>query len=144
MIGCLLTGHGQFAPGLFDALEMIAGPQTYFEVVPFLEEDLGIFEGKIATALKNLLTKTDGVLILTDLLGGTPFKTTMFLSNANEKIEVLAGTNLPMLIEISHWRLQANDVQVMMKMAVSIGQETIVAGELHLKETETFSEEEGI
>ena len=39
MIGLILTGHGEFAIGVGHALEMIAGKQTAYKVVPFLESD---------------------------------------------------------------------------------------------------------
>ena len=41
MVDFVITGHATFAPGMAGALEMIAGPQEQFTVVPFLEEEIG-------------------------------------------------------------------------------------------------------
>lgn len=126
MIGCIVTGHGEFAPGLSKALAMIAGKQENFEVIAF-EEGLALdaYEESIRVTLEKLLKETEGVLIFTDLLGGTPFRTAMMASSSFDKVEVLTGTNLPMLIEIGLMRTFESDVKALAKRAVEVGTEGI-------------------
>lgn len=122
MIGCIVTGHGEFAPGLAQALGMIAGPQPHLHVVPFREtEPLDAFEGNLRAALSALLAENSGVLIFTDMMGGTPFRTAMLAASQFENVEVLTGTNLPMLIEIGLLRTEESDVKALARLAVEIG-----------------------
>lgn len=93
----IITGHGNFGSGLKSSLDLIVGSYEFIKVVDFTE-------GKSSEALKNEianLTKDSSkkVYIFTDLPGGTPFKVSSELKLENENIEVLCGTNLPMLIE---------------------------------------------
>ena len=53
MIGLVLTGHGQFSVGVGQALEMIAGKQEAFKVVPFLENDtMDSLENKLRNSIR--------------------------------------------------------------------------------------------
>lgn len=122
MIGCIVTGHGEFAPGLTKALTMIAGAQENFQVVAFEEGlPLDTFEENIRASVDGLLKETTGVLIFTDLLGGTPFRTAMTVAASYENVEVLTGSNLPMLIEIGLLRTFEEDVQALADRAVQVG-----------------------
>ncbi|MEW8979170.1 MAG: PTS sugar transporter subunit IIA [Symbiobacterium sp.] len=126
MIGCIITGHGGFGPGLAQALSMIAGPQPHLHVIPFREtESLETFEGRLRDALAELLRETGGVLIFTDLMGGTPFRTAMLAASQYENVEVLTGTNLPMLIEIGLLRAAESDVRALAEQAVAIGTSSV-------------------
>ncbi|OTA42325.1 MAG: PTS N-acetylgalactosamine IIA subunit [Symbiobacterium thermophilum] len=131
MIGCIVTGHGEFAGGLAQALTMIAGEQEHFEAVPFREtEPLDGFAERMKAALQRLLGQTDGVLIFTDLLGGTPFRTAMLAAAGHENVAVLTGTNLPMLIEIGLMRSAQSDVQALARTAEEAGRAGIQAARL--------------
>lgn len=122
MIGCIVTGHGEFAGGLAQALTMIAGEQEHFEAVPFREtEPLDAFAGRMKAALQRLLEQTDGVLVFTDLMGGTPFRTAMLAAAGHENVAVLTGTNLPMLIEIGLMRSAQSDVHALARTAEEAG-----------------------
>lgn len=122
MIGFVITGHGEFAPGLAQALSMIAGPQPHLAAVPFREgEPLDGYERRLGEALAEVLRETSGALIFTDLLGGTPFRTAMLLASRHENVEVLTGTNLPMLIEAGVLRAAESDVRALARQAVEIG-----------------------
>lgn len=147
MIGCIVTGHGGFAPGMMRAIEMIAGNQEYFKVIAFEEEEeLESFEMKFQQAVEELLEDTSGVLIFSDLLGGTPFRSSMLTASQYENVEVLTGSNLPMLIEIGLLRQFEDDVQALARQAVETGKQGIQNPQLDLncKEIECFDEVEGI
>jgi mannose/fructose/sorbose-specific phosphotransferase system IIA component len=99
VIGVILTGHGKFASGVADGLRLIAGEQEGFAVVEFTP-DLSPEElaGKLLSAVESL--GGEEVLILCDLAGGTPFNETLkLLPSLGRPTEVLAGVNLPVLIE---------------------------------------------
>lgn len=95
----IITGHGKFGYGLKSSLNIIVGENGSIKFVDFTEE-------KSPETLKeeiksNLKETNDKVYIFTDLLGGTPFKVSSELALENSNIEVLCGTNLPMLVEAS-------------------------------------------
>ena len=127
MIGCILTGHGTFANGLADALSMIAGDQNYFIPVPFIEAGAASYPETLASTISDLLDQTDGVLIFCDLLGGTPFNQAMMLSQNYNNVEVVTGTNLPMLLETLSLRLASTTLTDLLQTALESG----VAGVSH-------------
>ena len=68
MIGLIVTGHGNFAEGIHDATEMIAGAQENYKKVLFKENmSLDILEEKLRETVDLLLESNQGVVILTDL-----------------------------------------------------------------------------
>lgn len=99
MVSIILTGHAYFAPGLASAIEMIAGPQDGFEAVAFCEGAEALFPQKMSDAIAGAAAKGAGVLVMCDLFGGTPFNQAMVASRPYEDVEVIAGVNLPMLLE---------------------------------------------
>lgn len=145
MIGCLLTGHGTFANGLSGALEMIAGPQEDFEIVPFLEEEgLDTFRDKMTAALAALKEKNDEIIVFCDLLGGTPFNVAMMASQELENVEVIVGTNLPLLIECMGMRLGDAPLAEMVEHILEVGKVGVAHAKLEVNEDPTDEEEEGI
>ena len=100
MVGVLVTGHGNFATGLKTSVELIAGASDYFKYVDFpgdSTEKLAADQHKALDELKDC----DGVLVLADLVGGSPFKSAVECKFArpDQKIEVIGGSNLPMMVE---------------------------------------------
>lgn len=147
MIGCIVTGHGEFAIGMTQALTMIAGDQEHYEVVPFYEENsLETFEDNIGKSIASLRENTDGVIIFTDLMGGTPFRTAMMQASEYDKVEVITGTNLPMLIEIGLGRIYSEDVEALAVQAVQVGMQGVQHPKLPVvaDEKENENELEGI
>ena len=105
MIGIIVTGHGRFAEGLSSSVELIAGAQPQYKSVLFLEES---GPEKLSSDLKEAIAEVntgEGVLVFTDLKGGTPFKESVMIATQQENVEVLTGTNLSMLLEASLMRL---------------------------------------
>lgn len=96
----VLLGHGHCATGFLSSLKMIAGEQEHIEAIDFSDsmtpQEL---DEKLELAIKN----EDEVFILCDLLGGTPFKLAVAyaLRSSTQKIEVVSGMNLSMLLEVS-------------------------------------------
>ena len=125
MIGFILTGHGHFSNGLKSALDMIAGPQPAFEIVPFEEEAAGQYGDKLREAVKAMRAETDGVLVFCDLMGGTPFNQSMMITAEQDNISVVAGTNLPMLIDIVMARTEDSTIEDLVAEAVEVGKEGV-------------------
>lgn len=101
MVGLLVTGHGHFATGLGSALQLIAGTADNLAFVDFeADHSTEILADNLNKALDSL-KNCDGVLVLSDLAGGSPFKTAVECKFArpDQNIEVVAGTNLSMLVE---------------------------------------------
>ncbi|MCC6145955.1 MAG: PTS sugar transporter subunit IIA [Anaerolineaceae bacterium] len=100
MVGILIVSHGKLAEGLIDALKMIVGDQ---EAVDYLSLNPGdsveALTGKITTAVESL-NRGEGVLIMTDLFGASPFNASgMATQSSNFPIDVITGFNLGMMIE---------------------------------------------
>ena len=100
MIGVVVVTHGQLATELVNAAEMIVGDLPQFTAVSIgWHEDVNDARGDIEQAIERVRAEA-GVLILTDMFGGTPSNLGMtFLER--DRIEVLTGVNLPMLIKIA-------------------------------------------
>ncbi len=103
MIGVLIITHGNLGYELLKAAEMIKGDMR--GIIPVsLDAKTGVEDIKkeITAAIKKA-DLGEGVLIMTDLFGGTP--SNISLSFLNEKrVEVVTGVNLPMLLKISDIR----------------------------------------
>jgi len=103
MIGIMVVAHFNLAKEMTAAVELIMGKQQQFESVGILpDEDIEKITSKIVQALKTV-DSGDGVLILTDMFGGTPSNISLsFLEDG--KIELVTGFNLPMLIKLTTYR----------------------------------------
>jgi PTS system mannose-specific IIA component len=101
VIGVVVVTHGQLATELVNAAEMIVGDLPRFAAVSIgWHEDTQDAREEIEQAIARV-TQEDGVLILTDMFGGTPSNLAMtFLSVG--KVEVITGVNLPMLIKLAN------------------------------------------
>ena len=107
MIGVLITTHGNLGEELIKAAELIKGPLK--GIVPVsVDQTKGVEDVKkeISSALKKL-EQGQGVLILTDLFGGTPSNISLSFMKPG-KVEVLTGVNLPMLLKIPDKRAEMN------------------------------------
>ena len=126
MIGLLVTGHGRFGSGMVSAMEVIAGPAKWVEFVDFEADDsVGRLEEKLSQALASLLDACDCVLLLADLIGGSPFKSAVRIGVPTGKVEVVAGCNLGMLVEMETARKFNDDVVGLAEQAAETGRSAI-------------------
>lgn len=126
MIGFILTGHAQFSNGLASAIDMVAGDQPAFQIVPFDGAQAATYGDDLRGAISAMREETDGVLVFVDLLGGTPFNQAMMISQDIADVEVVTGTNLPMLIELLLTRGAGSTLAELVDQAVAVGQAGIV------------------
>jgi PTS system mannose-specific IIA component len=99
MIGVLITTHGGLGSELIKAAELIRG--SLKGIIPIsVDQTKGVEDLKkeISTAIKKL-DQGQGVLILTDLFGGTPSNISLSFMKEG-KVEVITGVNLPMLLKL--------------------------------------------
>ncbi|HOF56762.1 MAG TPA: PTS sugar transporter subunit IIA [Syntrophorhabdaceae bacterium] len=103
MVGLVVIAHFNLAKEMVAATELIVGKQEQFESIGILpDEDIDKIKDKINEAL-NKADCGDGVMILTDMFGGTPSNISLsFLEEG--KVEVVTGVNLPMLIKLNTYR----------------------------------------
>jgi PTS system N-acetylgalactosamine-specific IIA component len=144
MVGFVLTGHGDFAVGLESSVKMIAGSQEEFDIVPFHEDEAGEFPQKLAGAIAASAERNSGVVVFCDLMGGTPFNQAMMNTQAVPGVEVVAGTNLPMLLEALTTRVPDSTTQELVDCAVEAGKEGVAHMVLSVDEDEDDFEGEGL
>lgn len=109
MVGIVIASHGQFAEGILQSGNMIFGEQEDVKAVTLMpSEGPDDFKAKAEAAIKSF-SDQDQVLFLVDLWGGTPFnQTNNLFEEHKDKWAIVAGLNLPMLIEAYASRLSMN------------------------------------
>ncbi|MGF7398336.1 PTS sugar transporter subunit IIA [Thermoanaerobacterium thermosaccharolyticum] len=135
MIGFLIIGHNHFGSGILSAAEMIIGKQKNIEYIDFLPDfDTALLDEAINQTLEKL-NYSEGIIIFTDLIGGSPFNRSMvvFTEKPEYNIHVLSGTNLPILIEALNLRERINNPEILVKQILKIGKDNIIYGNEILK-----------
>jgi PTS system mannose-specific IIA component len=103
MIGVVVVSHGRLADEFVAAAEHVLGPQDQMRAVAIGPYDnMEERRADIIDAVR-AVDRGDGVVILTDMFGGTPSNLAISVLN-QVKIEVIAGVNLPMLIKLAEVR----------------------------------------
>jgi len=97
MVGIIVVAHGNLGQALADTAEMIVGHIDGFKACSFCQgSDVDKLRKMVKSSIKEV-NIGDGVIILTDMFGGTPSNISLsFLENG--KVEVITGVNLPMVI----------------------------------------------
>lgn len=128
----LVTGHGGFALGMAAASRMIVGDQELIDWLPFEEgTNLSDYQAQITASVETY--GEEGLLILTDFKGGTPFNVSMLLSQGNPQVAVLAGTNLAMILEAIDQAPTASSVTDLADHLVVIGRQGLLKGVLQAR-----------
>jgi PTS system mannose-specific IIA component len=115
VIGVVVVTHGQLATELVNAAEMIVGDLPQFAAVSIgWHDDVNDAREDIGQAIERVRGE-EGVLVLTDMFGGTPSNLGMtFLET--DRVEVITGVNLPMLIKLASLRGASNLLKVAQEM----------------------------
>jgi PTS system mannose-specific IIA component len=123
MVGVVLVTHPHLGEEFIRSAEMICGklPRVLTVSIDTRKEVEELRRG-IADALKKV-DEGDGVLILTDMFGGTPANMSLAFLQEN-RVEVLTGLNLPMLIKISNCR-EGRPLKELARMVKEAGQKNI-------------------
>ncbi|NCD25432.1 MAG: PTS sugar transporter subunit IIA [Deltaproteobacteria bacterium] len=128
MVGVIVVTHGEFGKYLLEAAQTILGPQ---ENCAYLAIEGVMDMNGLLSELKTTVSRLDtgnGVIILTDMFGGTPSNISLSLLQPN-KVDVLTGVNLPMMLRVLAMREQPlNDLVLEAKKAAIHG--IVAAGEI--------------
>ena len=129
MIGLLVITHCQLAKELLEAAEFIVGA---IEAVEHVSIDASKDSKKLLETIEKKMKTLDqgqGVLVLTDMFGGTPSNLALsFLDR--DTVEVVTGINLPMVIALAHSR-EGHSLSEVANMAMTAGRRSIsLASEL--------------
>jgi PTS system mannose-specific IIA component len=123
MIGGIIVSHGKLAEELLNALTIILGETVNIEAISIgWYDDVEASKKKINESLKKVDQK-NGVLIFTDMFGGTPSNLSFSFLKDNQ-VEIITGVNLPMLIKFVSLQ-RSNSLQEVAKKVVEQGQKNI-------------------
>jgi PTS system mannose-specific IIA component len=123
MIGIVLVTHGALAVEFKSALEHVVGPQDNVATVCIgPDDDMEVRREDIIKAVGEVNTGK-GVVILTDMFGGTPSNLAISVMKSVEA-EVIAGVNLPMLVKLARVRGDL-DIRAAVTMAAEAGRKYI-------------------
>ena len=107
MIGLVLVTHGRLASEFIHALEHVVGSQENIEAICIGPDDrMDTRRADIADSIAKV-NSGDGVIVLTDMFGGTPSNLAISLLEEG-RVEVVAGLNLPMLVKLARVRKECN------------------------------------
>ena len=102
-LGIVIVTHGNLGDELIEVLEHVVGPQEKIETISIgADDDMVVRRLDILTAVKKV-DEDMGVIILTDMFGGTPSNLAISIME-QERIDVIAGINLPMLVKLASIR----------------------------------------
>ena len=127
MVGIAVISHGALCEGILDSVSMVAGKMEQTESVslkPGVSPDT--YRAKLKETIERLDTG-DGVLVLVDLMGGTPFNTICMLSE-ELNVHIVTGMNLAMLITASLQRAEdvtLDELAMMVEQAAGEGIRTL-------------------
>jgi PTS system mannose-specific IIA component len=114
-IGGVIVSHGQVANELLVAAETVVGPQNHIAAVSIgWHDDVEMAKDEISRAIKQV-SNGRGVLLLTDMFGGTPTNiSAMFIKT--DEVEIVTGVNLPMVIKLA----SQNKPMTLSEMAIEV------------------------
>jgi PTS system mannose-specific IIA component len=129
MVGLVVATHGQLAEELIRTAEGVCGKLDQCCAVSVAaSSQMESARALLAEAIRSVDTG-DGVVVLTDMFGGTPAN--LALTFLDEKIEVVTGVNLPMLVKLSTCRAENATLRDTAQLLSAYGQKNItLASEL--------------
>jgi len=133
MVGIVIVTHGDLGKALIDTSTVIFGktPEGAVNVSINLKENVEKLRKKINDSIKSV-DDSDGILILTDMFGGTPSNLSYsFLEEG--RIEVISGVNLPVLFKALELREKKLNLNKMAKMIEKYGKKSITLASEILK-----------
>ena len=123
MLGIVLVAHNDFAESVKRVAEHVVGPLPDVVCISVLpEDDIDLKRKEIQKAIRKVRSK-DGVVLLTDMFGGTPSNLAISLME-DGKVEVVSGINVPMLVKLL--RMRKKSLAEGVKLAAEAGRNYIV------------------
>ncbi len=123
MVGLVVATHGRLAEELLRTAEGIVGPLELCEAVS-VQADVSMEDARarLGEAVRRV-DAGDGVLVLTDMFGGTPAN--LALTFLDEKVEVVTGVNLPMVVKLATARGGGLTLRAVAELLTAYGQKNI-------------------
>ncbi len=124
MVGIIIAAHGNLAQELLETTQFIVGEvENIVALTIDPSQDVNKLKSIIAKAIKGL-DQGDGVLILTDMFGGTPSNIALtFLEKG--KVDIVTGVNLPMLIRLAQCRSNGETLEQVTAEVLKYGRKSI-------------------
>lgn len=128
-IGGVIVSHGRLANELLSAAEAVVGELNHIAAVSIgWHDDVELAKNEISRAVKKV-SSGNGVLLLTDMFGGTPTNVAAMFIKENE-IEIVTGVNLPMVVKLASQRDEISLSEMAKKVEEQGKQAIYRAGEL--------------
>lgn len=124
MVGIAVISHGKLCDGIVDSVRMVAGDIEQMETVSLKPGMTSESYLEILKAAVERVDTGDGVLVLTDILGGTPFNSIVRLTQ-EKNLGIVTGMNMPMLVCASLDREEDDTVESLMEKVEEAGTEGI-------------------
>lgn len=131
MIGLIVATHGKMSDGIVDAAHLIIGSTENIETLNLIHgDDVQVLKEKMLDAIE-AVNQNEGVIIFTDLFGASPYNQATLAIHSlpqelKEKIFVLTGVNLPMLLEAISQRMIGSSVEDAVSSIMSEAQQSMV------------------
>ncbi len=130
MIGVVIVTHGGLSEEFRKALEHIVGPQNQMETLAIApDDDMEERRREILSATAQV-NSGQGVIVLTDLFGGTPSNLALSTLKAGE-VDIIAGVNLPMMVKLASVRKTMSlekavvEIEVAAKKYITVASKTL-------------------
>lgn len=133
MVNVVIATHGTLARSFLETAEMLVGDQERVTTLGLcLGDSIDAFREQVASAIGEAAAGGDEVLVLTDMLSGSPFNCVCAASERYE-FEHLTGVNLPLLLEIFAAR-EDSDARQLVKTAIEQAPETVFDAKRYFEE----------
>lgn len=130
MLGVVLATHGTFSDGIKDAAEVIVGNVENIVTVNLKAgDDVDQLGEKINNAILEV-NQGDGVVVLVDLVSASPYNQSVLITSKldpelKDKVYIIGGLNLPMLLEIINHQILQTEIEEVAKLAEEQAKEAI-------------------
>lgn len=120
MTGIIITGHGTYASGLYANVKLLAGNDIRLSAIDFTD---GCTPESLEIQLQSAIREYEScpvTMILTDIMGGTPYMKAAALSVNHPKVRVISGANAPLLLDLVMRNMSGNDADDPDELAESL------------------------
>ncbi|MBI6548257.1 PTS galactosamine/N-acetylgalactosamine transporter subunit IIA [Xenorhabdus lircayensis] len=146
MLGIVIMGHGRFASGLLQAVEQVVGQQEQCVAIDFPEGMSTEYLAQLLSEACECCNRGEGVVILTDLLGGLPFRQAAQLALTQPSWEVITGINMQLAAEMMLERCNGLSAVAFRDMALECGHRGLTSlwHEQRRQQNQSIDKSEGI
>ena len=127
MVGLIVTGHGMFGTGMYEAmLSMTGKKEEIYSLNYHNNKTVEVYENKLTVLVDDLLTRNESVIILTDLSEGPTFEVAMDVAASYSNVGVVSSVNLNIILTMLAAREVISDPYELLNIALMDYQNIIV------------------